>query len=421
MAALLRTGAYLDSCRAAGMDPDALGAAFGLLEGWVEEGTLPGAAALVQRGGRIAGEAYFGSTARDGRRVDSDTLWGLASITKTFTATALMLLVERGALCLDEPLTGLLPELAEQPEPEGPPDARRDAQAVTARHLLSHCSGLPGFSRDNLELRKHRRPLEDFVTSFLREPLLFEPGSLHLYSSVGIGLVAEVVGRAITGTLGAKPPSPMASCLGPFLDSELLAPLGMDRTSLCPPEAWYEEIAFIEGTERQDPGWGVNSPYFRRLGLPWGGLVSRPRDLARFVDLFLPSACGRPRFEGVASTGSLVSRPTVHAMTSVQAKPPDAPLEMALPLRDGAPPPRRRAFVPWGLGWAINGIRHQFFGDLNAPSAYGHIGSMGTMAWGDPELDVVCVVLTNRGLSSGWTLQRPRQSLFSKAVVASAL
>jgi beta-lactamase class C len=407
-------GTCLDAARGAGIDPDALRGAFGLLEGWVEDGTLPGAAVAVTRDGQIAGEAYLGATGRAGRSVEDDTLWGLASITKTFTVTGLMLLVEAGLVGLDESVSRLLPEFG------AASDSEFDRGAVTVRHLVTHCSGLPGFSTDNVSLRQDQRPLEDFIRSFLRQPLLFEPGSLHYYSSVAIGLAAEVIGRALAGTLGREVPEPEVGRCRSFLESRLLAPLGMERTSLSPPETWYDDVAFIEGTDRDDPDWGYNSVYFRKIGLPWGGMVSRPRDLVRFVDLFLPAAAGRSRF-ATDSEQPLVSRPTIEAMTSVQAAPPDAPAELAPELRDGTPPVTRRAHVPWGLGWAVNGVRHRFFGDLNSPSAYGHLGSMGTMAWGDPKFDVTCVLLTNRGLACGWTEERHRQSLFSNAVIAGVL
>src|SRR5262245_30066420 len=86
-------GVEVAGARDAGMDPDALRRAFGLLEGWVRDGVIPGAAALVARGGKVAGEAYLG-TARRGANVPvtSDTIWSLASVTKPFTATAVMLL-----------------------------------------------------------------------------------------------------------------------------------------------------------------------------------------------------------------------------------------------------------------------------------------------------------------------------------------
>src|SRR5579884_2249828 len=79
-------GVSVDGAGEGGFVPDGLRRAFGLLEGWIEQGILPGAAALVARGGRIAGEAYLGLAHRERRQpVTSDTIWSLASVTKPFT------------------------------------------------------------------------------------------------------------------------------------------------------------------------------------------------------------------------------------------------------------------------------------------------------------------------------------------------
>ncbi len=204
------TGITVEGAADAGLDPGALQRAFGLLAGWTEDGTLPGAAALIARGGRIAGEAYLGQTARSGGGlVTAETIWSLASITKPVTATATMLLVERGLFALDEPLADLLPEFRRAPASDF------DRRTVTVRQALSHCSGLPGFSEDNLELRRAGRPLDDFIRSFVRQPLLFAPGTLHVYSNVAIGLAAEIVGRALTGALGQAVAQPTVGTFTP--------------------------------------------------------------------------------------------------------------------------------------------------------------------------------------------------------------
>lgn len=405
-------GIHLDGARAAGMDPDRLARAFGLLETWVADGVLPGAAAAVTRGGRVAGQAYVGLARRPGHPVTSDTLWGLASITKTMTASVIMMLVEAGALSLDQTVASVLPEFPDAP------GGGASRHRVTLRHLLAHCSGLPGFSRDNLALRRSHQPVESFLQSFAKEPLLFEPGSLHYYSSVAVGLASSIAARALDGTLGQRVPEPSLASFRSFFDRAILAPLGMRDSLLGAPSSWQERIADVEQTERQDADWGVNSAYFRQWGQPWGGLYSKPMDLVRFVDVFLPGAGGSQRIgvEGVAAR--LLSPAAARTMVTVQADPPDAPLDLAPELRDGDPPAVRRPRVSWGVGWAINGVSHDFFGDLNSPSAYGHLGSLGNMAWGDPSIDVTCVLLTNRGLASGWTLQPPRQRFFSNAVVA---
>lgn len=421
MSASPATGIILDTAREAGFSPDGLRRAFALLDDWIGAGVLPGAAALVARGGRVAGEAYLGLADRaGGRAVDAGTIWGLASITKPVTATAVMLIVERGLIALDQPLGDLLPEFLAGQTPAF------DGRAVTVRHLIAHCSGLPGFSPDNLDLRRGHRPLGDFVRSFLRQPLLFAPGALHYYSNVAICLAAEVVGRALAGTLGREGAPLAIDRYHDFVHEAILAPLGMASSSLRPPAAWDGQIARVEDTGQEGTDWEMaNSAYYRGLGIPWGGLFSRPRDLIRFVDLFLPAAGGRRRLgnaDGAADVPQVIAPATARAMTTIQFAPPDAPPALAPALRDGAPPEVVRPQVEWGLGWAIKGAkRGHESGDLTSPATYSHGGATGTIAWADPAADVACVLLTNRAMRSGWHTEGLRMARFGNAVLAAAL
>lgn len=409
-------GVSLDGARQAAFDPDGLRCAFGLLEGWVAEGILPGAAVLVARGGRIAGEAYLGLAHTEQRRpVDAGTIWSLASITKPFTATAVMLLVEEGYLSLDEPLYRYIPEFMRAPE------TPFDRRTVTLRHTLAHCSGLPGFSEDNLALRQAHRPLADFVRSFGRQALLFAPGTAHLYSNPGILMAAEAAARALDGTLGRELEEPSIARFHPFVQHSILTRLGMEHTSLLPPAEWDGRIAWVERTGQEGLDWeAANSAYYRSLGIPWGGMFSTPRELVRFVDLFLPAAGGRLRVGARAGDGQrLVSPATARLMTSVQYAPPDAPADLAPELRDAAARTPPLPAVEWGIGWEVKGTKRPHrSGELTSAGTFAHAGATGTMVWADPHTDVVCVLLTNRTLVSGWTTERPRQALFSNAVMA---
>jgi CubicO group peptidase (beta-lactamase class C family) len=73
--------------------------------------------------------------------------------------------------------------------------------------------------------------------------------------------------------------------------------------------------------------------------------------------------------------------------------------------------------APWGLGWALGHSRSwNAFGDLLSGQSFGHVGATGTLAWADPETQVLCVILTNRpySLDDGRSLR-----LVSNAVAAS--
>lgn len=410
-------GIDLDGARDVGLSPDALRHAFALLERWTGDGTLPGAAALVARGGAIGAEAYLGQADPErGRAVDAATIWGLASITKPVTATTVLLLVERGLLALDQPLYTLLPEFLAGPA------TGQDRRAITVRHLLTHCSGLPGFSADNLDLRRAGRPLADFIRSFLQAPVLFAPGAYHYYSNVAIGLAAEVVARALDGTLGQAAEQPAIGRYHQFVQEAMLTPLGMADSSLLPPTSWDARIARVAGTGQEGTDYEMaNSAYYRGLGIPWGGLFSTPRDLIRFVDPFLPAAAGRARLAAVPGA-TLLSPASVRAMTTIQVAPPEAPASIAPELREDTPadPPLRQ--VEWGLGWAIKGVgRGRDTGDLTAPATFSHGGATGTIVWADPERDLACILLTNRARRTGWHTDGLRLARFANAVMAAAV
>ena len=406
-------GIVVAGAPAAAHDPALLRRAFGVLEGWIADGIVPGVAALVLHGGEVAGEAYLGTVQRGtDRPVDTETIWAVASVTKPFTAAAVALMAERGLLSLDEPLGALIPEFFDVAEPY--------RRAVTLRHCLAHCSGLPGFPADNFPLRRAGLPLADFVRSWVRHPLLFPPGAHHYYSNVGILLSAEAVGRAASGTLGHRLDTPAIDHYYEVVQTEILDTLGMAHSSLRPPAAWDERIAWVSDTGQEDTAWEQgNSAYYRQLGIPWGGLFTTPHDVARFVDLFLPGANGRLRY-GASSGQSnprLLAPTTAHAMRTIQFAPPDAPADLAPELRDGGPPEFPRPEVPWGIGWAVKGNkRGPESGDFASPATYSHGGATGTLVWGDPERDLVCVLLTNRAMRSGWHTERHRFAHFSNAV-----
>ncbi len=368
-----------------------------LVEGWVEEGVIPGAALLISRGDDVLVERYWGwGHQRRNVAATESTLWSIASITKPVTAAAFMACVDRGLLDLDAPVADVLPELARSDRPW-----RRD---VTARHLLTHTSGLAGFSRDNLALRKRHAPIEDFIASFMDEEVHFQPGRWHLYSSVGVGLVAECIGRCV-GKDGGRP---MEDYRRFALD--MLHSLGVRDAVFLPDEAQQERIAWVESTGQEGLDWEIgNSRYFRSLGFPWGGLYVRARDVLTFVQAFLPG-----------NDAGVPSRTARDAMTTLQVAPPDAPASVAPGQRDITwdpnKPPRQR--VPWGLGWEVmGGEPSEYMGDRAHPTSFGHYGASGSIAWADPEEGLAVVLLTNRAWQSWWPVQERRTARLADTII----
>ena len=375
-----------------------------LVAGWVDAGLLPGAALVVSRGGTVIAEGYWGFADLASRRpAGPDTLWSIASITKPITAATVMSCVDKGLASIDAPIIEALPEFGTA-SPRG---------EVTLRHLLTHTSGLAGFSVDNLELRRRHQPIEDFIASFLKEQLHFQPGKWHLYSSVGFGLAAEISGRALIAAGVARDGvTPVRAHEAATLD--LLARLGVTDAALRPDDDQQRRCVWVESTGQEGLDWEIgNSPYYRSLGMPWGGLFMTARGVMTVIESFLPSRR--------AATSRVLSPAAIEEMTRVQASPPEAPVTVAPAQRDVTwdPTSEPRSSVPWGLGWEVKGdAPGDYFGTRAHPTTFGHFGASGTSTWADPEEDLAVVLLTNRAWVSRWAVQERRAARLADAVVS---
>lgn len=330
-----------------GLVPEPLEQARQRLERWSQSREVPASALCVGRRGGVVEPWYFGSA--------PDSLFLIASITKPVTALAAVMLAERGLLTLGDRVVDYLPEFAA--------DAPSKAD-VRLRHLLTHTSGLPDILPENFALRAAHAPLSTFVEATCRHPLLFPPGTRVRYQSMGFALLAEIV-RLVAGMP-----------LSEFLKREVFEPLGMMSTFLGAPPEWHDRIVPVElPPEMVGTDWHWNSPYWRGLGAPWGGLLTMPGDLARLCLMMLG--------------GGTLGKVRVLSPSSVQA--------MTLNQLDGFPhlAEADRRCRPWGLGWRLRWPGDSAnFGDLLGPAAYGHWGATGTACWLDPDADAFCIVFT---------------------------
>lgn len=310
------------------------------------------ASVLVARRGIIVLRGGWGTLAPDAGspKAGPETVYILASITKPVTVAALMLLVERGRISLTDPVQKYLPEF------QGP---GRDK--VQVQDLLTHTSGLPDMLPENVKLRAANAPLAEFAKGAMTTPLLFEPRTSFSYSSMGTLLAATIVERV------AEMP------LAQFEQREFFERLKMNHSSLGLGERLLSDTARVQGdsfaeTEKDLERYGANSPYLRKLGHPWGGMHSTVDDLAIFLQMFLN--------EGVYSGNRILGRVTVEAMIADQNK---------------------QLGHPWGLGWGLRtSSEWNAFGDLSSDRTFGHSGASGTVAWADPQRELLCVILTTR-------------------------
>ena len=223
------------------------------------DGDAAGASLLVLKDGKAVVRRGYGRSDLE-RHVEAGpaTNYRLASVTKTFTAAAILLLAQDGKLAIEDPVRKWLPALP------------KAADAITVRHLLDHTSGLLDY--EDLMAKPYEGQISDAgVLALLakQDQLYFPPGSTYRYSNSGYAMLAQVIERAS----GMSYPE--------YLRTRIFAPLGM-HDSLAyvaggpdvPHRAW--------GYSEKDGSWERTDQNAYSAVLGDGGIYSSIDDLARW-------------------------------------------------------------------------------------------------------------------------------------------
>jgi CubicO group peptidase (beta-lactamase class C family) len=175
----------------------------------VTNGRVPSITVAVAEDGEIIWEEAFGwSDVENGVRATPNTMYRLGSITKTITATGLMLLVEEGKIDLDKPAVEYLPEDV-RPRP-----FVGEVRDVAIRHLLNHRSGMPAYAESFFEGDPEgRRPLTETVRRY--GIITYPPGWSFIYCNLGYQMVASIIAE-VSGMSYAE-----------FIEQRVFLPLGM--------------------------------------------------------------------------------------------------------------------------------------------------------------------------------------------------
>jgi CubicO group peptidase (beta-lactamase class C family) len=271
-------------------DRNQLETAFPLLDQvfhrYAGETPVPGLAYGIVAGGALVHTGCYG--VRDvaiGAPVEPGTVFRIASMTKSFTALAMVMLRDAGRLDLDDPAADYVPELAELSYPTP------DAAPVTIRHLLTMSAGWPQddpwadrqLGREDAELGVLLRQGVPFSTT---------PGVAYEYSNYGY----MVLGRIVSTVAGV----PYLT----FVDEQILRPLGMAGTH------WNETevapAALATGYRRQDGAWHEEAMLASRGdAASFGGLFSSVTDLARWMWLFMDAWQPGGTDDGIVRRSSL--------------------------------------------------------------------------------------------------------------------
>jgi D-alanyl-D-alanine carboxypeptidase len=312
---------------------------------------IPGASIAVLREGKLlTARAYGLANVEFAVSVSGDTVHQLASATKPFTATAVMLLVEQGKLSLDDTVVKLLPEL---------PAAW---SKVTVRHLLTLTSGLPDWfdasagPRGNLSDSQANR--EEILKKISGRPLEYQPGEKWSYNQTGPVLLGMIIEK-VSGTTFEN-----------FLGERLFTPLGMTATrfgnsrdvinNLNPTWYMWEKDA-LRRFDLDYPRWSF----------PGAGLNTTISDLAKW--------------DAALQAGRIVKRSTVEQMWTPAR------------LNSGRT-------AEYGLGWYVL--------DLDGRKAVGHGGGRNNWIVHFVDSKVTIIVLSNLFRADALSLVRGVADLY---------
>ncbi|MFO8129563.1 MAG: serine hydrolase domain-containing protein [Bacteroidales bacterium] len=301
------------------------------VEQWVENGSVVGAGLLIIQDGKvILQEAYGMNDAERGIPLQKNQIHKIHSMTKPFTGTAILMLMEEGMLDLDDPVSDYLEAFRND-----------ECREITIRQLLDHTAGFvqPAYPRGSIDLYAD---LEEAVTDLAAHGPEHNPGTAYHYSDGH----SATLGMIVTKRSGMP--------VEEFIAERIFEPLGMrdsycllkpgqpDRSRVCNTYRWTED-GYVKAWDQGDE---PETPFFRASG----GIYTTPGDYARFLGLIM-------------NGGSNGQVRLLKASTLREALSPGS-------LNDA-----------YGLHWEL--LHH--FEDTAILPVFGHGGSAGTQAMALPE------------------------------------
>ena len=238
-----------------------------VMRAFMQRSRVPGIAYGVIVDGRLLHVAAAGlREVPTSARVDTSSVFRIASMTKSFTALAILQLRDAGKLALDDPAERYVPELKTLRYPT------TDAPRITIRHLLSHSAGFP---EDNPWGDQQLERTEVELSQLMRSGIPFSraPGLEYEYSNFGFAILGRIVVN-VSGMSYAR-----------YLQERILRPLGMTSTTMEARDVPASRLA--HGYRLQDGQW-LEEP-----ALPdgsfgsMGGMLTSSADLSRWVGLML--------------------------------------------------------------------------------------------------------------------------------------
>jgi len=233
------------------------------IENYMEDQRIPGAAISIVENDRIIYSESFGNTGGDELEVTQDTPFSLGSISKSFTALAVLKLVEKGLIELDDPIKKYLPSFTLKDE--------EASNEITIKQLLIQTSGISTY--DGLAISDlgsdDRNAIQTNIKLLSDTKLTETPGTLHQYSNANYSILASLI-EAVSGKSYAD-----------FMDEQVFKPLGMNHT------AADIERAYERGYQPGYQSWfgfpvKSNVPYDNG-GAPYGYITASSNDMVHYL------------------------------------------------------------------------------------------------------------------------------------------
>jgi CubicO group peptidase (beta-lactamase class C family) len=234
---------------------------------YAEREHIPGAVWGIIIDGRLAHVGVTGyRDVASKSPVDSGTVFRIASMTKSFTALAILKLRDEGKLSLDDPAEKWVPELAGLTYPTS------DSPRHTIRHLMSHATGFP---EDNPWGDQQLAVTDDEMSKMMRAGIPFSnaPGVAYEYSNYGFAILGRIVTKA-SGMPYRR-----------YIGESILRPLGMTSTTLEPRSVPAARLA--QGYRWEDEQWKLEPQLPDGAFGSMGGMLTSARDLGVYVGMFL--------------------------------------------------------------------------------------------------------------------------------------
>lgn len=378
-----------------------------VLQSLMDKHIAPGVVALVASKDKVLDFAAAGYASLANKTpMRKDAVFWIASMSKSLTGTALMMLVDEGKVSLDDPVEKFLPEFKGQQVKAADGTLHPPKHPITVREVMCHTSGLVLANEKGLKMTQS---LQENVKLFATYPLRQEPGTKYEYNNCGIDAGGRII--EVVSSMG----------YADFMQQRLFDPLGMKDTTFWPNEeqaarlahtarftadkTGLEEIKQDKDVEQRiidkwsegvhvpraltaDMGAAMAFSYAKHYGEPAGGFYSTASDVGAFCRMLLN--CGT--LEG----RRYLSEQAVKQMSTIQTG--------AVPVSPDS---------AYGVGFSIK------LKDDEGPSvgSFGHRGARRTAMWIDPKNELAMVILVERFDMTGEE-QKIMYGGFMKAAVA---